>query len=278
MVTWKKLRTFNYYPTITAIEVQLKQNRFLDQWKTVDTIQMSDNAFKEKVSKNKQVFEKGELTDCESDSDLDERNEIELHCFSMNEKLQKLEKRMEFNSQENVLPLYRTVEDLNPSMKYSIRVRFANKYGWGSFSSALSFCIKDLSETFDKNDYLHLVTYRNSLAVDGTSNTVDDVQELDASVINEISQAIELQSQKAVLSPSEMLSKLLADGVDYLHTLVENKVDLSTIRNANGMSILHAAAAASNSSTALPLVEEIVSNNLLSVNDCSKVWGCGTDG
>ena len=143
VVTWGKPRIFNYYPAITAIEVQLKQQRLFDQWKSIGTIQMSDSPFKEKPSRMKISFENGELTDIESDSDLDERNEVEMCCVCMEERQDKVDKRMELNNQENVLPRFYVIKELNSSTKYSVRVRLANKYGWGNYSNGFNFCIKE---------------------------------------------------------------------------------------------------------------------------------------
>lgn len=143
VVIWRNPRLSNYYPNITAIEIQLKQQRLFDQWKTVSTIQMNDTPFKEKEGRMKIAFEDGELTDCESESDLEERNEVEMNCSYLSGRQVSLDTRMELSNQEHLLPRYQTIRDLQSSSKYVVRVRLANKYGWGNYSQGSSFCLRD---------------------------------------------------------------------------------------------------------------------------------------
>lgn len=142
-VVWSKPRKFNFYPTITAVEIQIKTQRLFDTWKTVGTIQMNDSPFKEKISKNKVCFDDGELTDVDDETDLDERNEVEMNCLSMIDKESLVEKRYEVNNQENALPRFYIIKGLVSNTKYTVRVRLANKYGWGLYSNGVNFCIKD---------------------------------------------------------------------------------------------------------------------------------------
>ena len=83
MAIWSDPRPINYYPQITAVEIQLKQHRLFDPWKTLQIIKVSDTPFKEGPPAASSHFEDTELTDVESDSDLEERKAIELACAYM---------------------------------------------------------------------------------------------------------------------------------------------------------------------------------------------------
>lgn len=92
--------------------------------------------------------------------------------------------------------------------------------------------------------------------------------------LTDLNRAFESQrkSQQAIHSTNanELMTRMLSEGVSYLDVLLKNYSDLSTLRNSNGMSILHAAAASA-TLRGIELVKEIVKRNLLSVNDHSKV-------
>ena len=92
--------------------------------------------------------------------------------------------------------------------------------------------------------------------------------------LTDLNRAFESQrkSQQAIHSTNanELMTRMLSEGVSYLDVLLKNYSDLSTLRNSNGMSILHAAAASA-TLRGIELVKEIVKRNLISVNDHSKV-------
>ena len=92
--------------------------------------------------------------------------------------------------------------------------------------------------------------------------------------LTDLNRAFESQrkSQQAIHSTNanELMTRMLSEGVSYLDVLLKNYSDLSTLRNSNGMSILHAAAASA-TLRGVELVKEIVKRNLISVNDHSKV-------
>ena len=275
-IIWKNPRPFNYYPAITAIEVQLKQQRLFDQWKTVGTNQMGDSPRKEKTSKVKLPYENGELTDFESDSEMDERNEIEMNCLCMSGRENKLDLRFEVDNQEYVLPRYYTLRDLVESTKYVVRVRVANKYGWGMYSTGYNFCIREMITEFKVQDIKTHITRRNKLMIQqqpAEEKPKVDWSSVNDSMISGLTEALDTQRSKKATSANatETLTRILSEGVDYLNLLLEDNHNLSEIRNANGMSLLHAAAA-STSPHAMTLIMEVVNRNLLSVNDRSKVW------
>lgn len=105
--------------------------------------------------------------------------------------------------------------------------------------------------------------------------SLDEMEESgSSSMMTKVTEVIEKQQQVKVVTPvnsTEMLSKLLSEGKTYLDDLIKDGVDLSTIRNNNGMSLLHAAAA-STSAYRMELIKEVVQRNLLSINDRSKVY------
>ena len=94
------------------------------------------------------------------------------------------------------------------------------------------------------------------------------------STLTDLNRAFEnqRQSQQSIhsVNANEVMTRMLSEGVSYLDVLLKNYSDLSTLRNSNGMSILHAAAASA-TLRGIELVKEIVKRNLLSVNDHSKV-------
>lgn len=94
------------------------------------------------------------------------------------------------------------------------------------------------------------------------------------STLTDLNRAFENQrkSQQSIhsVNANEVMTRMLSEGVSYLDVLLKNYSDLSTLRNSNGMSILHAAAASA-TLRGVELVKEIVKRNLISVNDHSKV-------
>ena len=78
------------------------------------------------------------------------------------------------------------------------------------------------------------------------------------------------EKKAAKLSSNEMMTSVLTKGVGELHRMVENGVDFGKVRNSNGMTLLHAAAASTNEN-ALSVVKELVSRMIVDVNDRSKV-------
>lgn len=104
--------------------------------------------------------------------------------------------------------------------------------------------------------------------------SLDEIEESgSSSMMTKVTEVIEKQQQVKVVTPvnsTEILSKLLSEGKTYLDDLIKDGIDLSTIRNNNGMSLLHAAAA-STSAYRMELIKEVVQRNLLSINDRSKV-------
>ena len=94
------------------------------------------------------------------------------------------------------------------------------------------------------------------------------------STLTDLNRAFENQrkSQQSLhsVNANEVMTRMLSEGVSYLDVLLKNYSDLSTLRNSNGMSILHAAAASA-TLRGVELVKEIVKRNLISVNDHSKV-------
>ena len=275
-IIWKNPRPYNYYPAITAIEVQLKQQRLFDQWKTVGTNQMGDSPYKEKISKVKLSYDNGELTDCESDSEKDEKKEIEMSCLGVSGRENKFDLRYEVDNQEYALPRYYTLRDLVESTKYVVRVRVANKYGWGTYSTGYNFCIREILTEFKVQDVKIPIVRRNKLMIQqqpAVEKPKVDWSSVNDSMISGLTEALDNQRTKrtAPANATEILTRLLSEGVDFLDHLLEENYNLSEVRNANGMSLLHAAAA-STSPHAMTLIVEVVTRNLLSVNDRSKVW------
>lgn len=68
----------------------------------------------------------------------------------------------------------------------------------------------------------------------------------------------------------ELLSRILAGGVTVLEEEMEKGIELKVVRNANGMSLLHAAAASS-SEYAEEIVREVIERRWIDVNDRCKV-------
>ena len=275
-IIWKNPRPYNYYPAITAIEVQLKQQRLFDQWKTVGTNQMGDSPYKEKISKVKLSYDNGELTDCESDSEKDEKKEIEMSCLGVSGRENKFDLRYEVDNQEYALPRYYTLRDLVESTKYVVRVRVANKYGWGTYSTGYNFCIREILTEFKVQDVKIPIVRRNKLMIQqqpAVEKPKVDWSSVNDSMISGLTEALDNQRTKrtAPANATEILTRLLSEGVDFLDHLLEENYNLSEVRNSNGMSLLHAAAA-STSPHAMTLIVEVVTRNLLSVNDRSKVW------
>lgn len=143
IATWTDPRPTNYYPQITAVEIQLKQHRLFDPWKTLQVLKVSDTPFKENPSTVNTYFEDSELTDIDSDDDKEERKELELACAYMQDHESILHDREEQIERIDVLSRRYILPPLSENQKYQLRVRFANKYGWGEFSSPCTFCPKD---------------------------------------------------------------------------------------------------------------------------------------
>ena len=137
-VQWSDPRLSNYHPPITAVEIQLKQNRLFDSWKTIETLQLSENPFKEATSNptNQILFEEGEMTDVESDSDLEERRVVEFACIASDPTL---ERRREVSNVGRELNLHCLLPPLVGKQTYQVRVRCANKYGWGDYEDGVTF-------------------------------------------------------------------------------------------------------------------------------------------
>ena len=72
------------------------------------------------------------------------------------------------------------------------------------------------------------------------------------------------------MSSNEIMTAVLNKGVKELDAMIEKGVDFGALRNSNGMSLLHAAAASS-SPNALEIIMEIVRQMLIDVNDRSNV-------
>ena len=137
-VTWSDPRPANYFSPITAVEIQLKQNRLFDSWKTYETLQLSDNPFKEAAASHPQQidFDDGEMTDVENDDDFEERKAVEVACMAGSSTL---EKRKEVFKSGNELALHCVLTGLAAKQGYQVRVRCANKYGWGDYDNGVSF-------------------------------------------------------------------------------------------------------------------------------------------
>lgn len=142
-MTWDDPRPINYYPQITGVEIQLKQHRLFDPWKTLQVLKLTDTPFKEGPPASSTHFEDTELTDVDSDSDLEERKALELACAYMQDHEATLNDREEQIEKADTITDHFILPLLNEKQSYQVRVRFANKYGWGEFSPAVSFSPKD---------------------------------------------------------------------------------------------------------------------------------------
>lgn len=142
-MAWSNPRTKNYYALITAVEIQLKQQKLFDPWKTVSLLMNGPTPFKEVTTCVQVSFNENELTDVDSESDLNERSEVDRNCNMLDCQEEVLERRKEPARSENVLPQVFEFSDLAAKSSYQVRVRCANKYGWGNYSKPFSFCPRE---------------------------------------------------------------------------------------------------------------------------------------
>lgn len=84
-------------------------------------------------------FGENEMTDIDSEDDLMERNEVEQSCMLLPCQEEQLERRKEVSKSEKRLQSAFELTDLAPRGSYQVRVRCANKYGWGTYSKPASF-------------------------------------------------------------------------------------------------------------------------------------------
>ena len=92
-MAWSNPRTKNYYALITAVEIQLKQQKLFDPWKTVSLLMNGPTPFKEVTTRVQVSFNENELTDVDSESDLNERSEVDRNCNMLDCQEEVLERR-----------------------------------------------------------------------------------------------------------------------------------------------------------------------------------------
>ena len=78
------------------------------------------------------------------------------------------------------------------------------------------------------------------------------------------------------------MNRIVESGLINLKESLENGLDISNLRNKSGMTLLHVAAASSND-YAEPIIQFVLENQLLSINEKSKVFlsfcfSCRMDG
>ena len=143
IMDWSLSSRPNYFPVITAVEVQLKQQKLFEAWRTIDTIGKGETVFKEAVVKSTVSYADGEATDVEDEDDQLERSQVEVICASFSEQDTHLEHRIEPNREEARIPNYYKLKGLNSRQTYCVRIRCANKYGWSDYSQGTVFCPRD---------------------------------------------------------------------------------------------------------------------------------------
>lgn len=145
MVQWSDPRPKNYYATLTSAEIQVKQQKLFDPWRTVSVVMVGSQPLKEAVVSKTVSYGENELTDVDSEDDLMERSEVERSCTLLRSQEEQLERRKEVSKAEKRLQNVFELTGLSPRTSYQVRVRCANKYGWGNYSKAFSFSLRDRS-------------------------------------------------------------------------------------------------------------------------------------
>ena len=90
---------------------------------------------------------------------------------------------------------------------------------------------------------------------------------VDQTLIEGLTQALEKQRQ---IDVSSQMNRFIQNGVNDLNEAIQSGLDIQSLRNKYGMTLLHVAAASSNEH-ASSIVQYIVDHQLLNVNEKSRV-------
>ena len=135
-VEWEYSPLPNYYPSVDAIEIQIKQNKFFDSWKTVATIKGSDR------ESNSDDQDRMKMSVIQFDRKCSVKVDKSLEAF-FQEHTNQLEHR-NLPPKQHVPPQPHTLlTELSAGQPYVMRSRCASKYGWGPYSA--SFTIEPVS-------------------------------------------------------------------------------------------------------------------------------------
>ena len=125
----------NFFPRIDAVEIQVKQNKFFDSWKTIATFKSSMKAKEESDEpelKARMDFDKIEFDPSWSVPALDA-----VSSALLEEKKDKFEQRA-LPAKVYVAPVCSMVlDELVSGQQYVFRARCASKYGWGPYSNGV---------------------------------------------------------------------------------------------------------------------------------------------
>ena len=128
-VEWSYAPQPNFYPHVTALELQIKQNKFFDSWKTVSMLKASERPATPADAASMALTAIQFDQKCE-DTEPDE--EVEALVARNPERFVTREPPAQYVAPACAFRL----TDLAPGQSYVLRGHCASKYGWGPFASA----------------------------------------------------------------------------------------------------------------------------------------------
>lgn len=294
IVNWEYPNQPTYAPRIEAVEIQIKQNKLFDSWKTVGTIRGSDRA----ATESDRVLQLKDITFDKKCGTIEGYSQETLDYIESHKDAFDFRKvnPKQWNLPENEFVL----KDIQASTSYVIKIRLANKYKFGEYSASFPVELKHRSST--KQEEKPESNPEDSSELDLSSSSEDTVkkqekkkkksrkgkgkskkrsEKIEKEVSSDVSEKEEEVEKEVKVVESEptpetssktddsdtILNTILKEGTDYLLQQVTAGVNIAKLRSHDGYSLMHMAVVHNN----IKLVEYLLLNNILSVNECTRV-------
>lgn len=274
IVTWTYPKQPSYLARIDAVELQLKQNKLFDSWKTVGILRGSERP----PAETDHILQLSELHFDKKCGTIDPVPAEVLKLVEENES--KFEKRQISPKQWKLPDNEYTIRDLQPNVSYLIKIRLMNKYKYGEFSTSFPVEMKHRPSTPKPSSPIPDIQFEelkmSSDSESDESKSTSSSSEDDSSDNEQLAVKTPVKSpmkspMKSPVTKEEVKEKkmkgneielILKEGVNEILRQVEAGIDLTKLRTNSGLTLLHAAVQANQ----LDLVQYCLQNNLFSVN------------
>lgn len=249
---WEYSSQPNYYPSIDAIEVQIKQNKFFDSWKTFVILKSSDR------NSDSQDQDRMKMSMIQFDRKCSVKIDKKVDAF-LTEHSKQFDHRV-LPSKQHVPPQQSVLlTEIAPGQPYVMRARCASKYGWGPYSA--SFSIEPVSRGKTPNTDMEFKVLSSSSSEEESSEESSSSD--DGSSEEEKPKP---KPKSKTHDDSSLMEELLSGGVEKLMQAVSKGIVLRDLRTGNGMTLLHLASGNGQNEAVRLLVEQ----GGLEVNQCSS--------
>ena len=173
-IHWSLPSQPNYYPLIDVVEVQLKQNKFFDSWKTVETVRSSTRGpLPEDV-------EKQLITSIQFDRKCGSAHAMDATVVELASANPEVFKKRALPEKNWVAPPCQCLIELPSTQQYVIRLRCGNKYGMGDYTNAVNVELNSFAKGQAKKTKVEEIKFEQ-LPPSDDSDSSDDSDDSDSS-------------------------------------------------------------------------------------------------